>query len=931
MALGRPSWVTASAAAVLAASAATAVTAAAVDVEVIGELRAWHPVTLDLPAGPATSEGASNNPFLNYRLTATFTSADAPRPYTIPCFWAADGKAASTGATSGSVWRCLFAPDRAGTWRYAIEFKTGVGAALKASGTGTPVEPYDGVTGSFVVQKSDKTGGDLRAKGKLRVVPGKRYLRFDSGEFFLKHGADSPENFLGYRGFDGSAAGKHAYAPHVRDWRRGDPTWGKSADSSKGIVGAVNYLASVGVNAIYAMPMTVDGDAKDTWPWTSARDVWRYDVSKLAQWGMLFDHMDAVGVVLHVVLSETENEELFERADKTSGGRGFSDARQLYYRELVARFGAKNGLVWNLGEENGWADGSGQVNTDSQRAAFLDHFAKLEPYGALLSLHTFPGDKKRVYTPLLGRATALTGTSLQIGRNWAVTHRETAEWVRASAEAGKPWVVSVDEIGGAGALPDAETPDHDGERRDVLWGALTAGAAGVEWYYQKGDQRLESYRGHARLWATGDRAMTLLRSSRVPFWAMDPADDRVQGKGNWALAGDDAVLVYLPRGGAARVRLPAAGAWTAGWFNPRLGSEAVLTSVRSVTAPGGGRTVTLGVPPRDANKDWALLLRRAAAGTGAAAEAAAPPAEETEETEKAEKDDDAEVATGAGATEVAPTQTPSPLGTVPPTRLTTKKGTPEPEVTATEDILVGPTEQETDTPEPASATTETPEPAAATTETPEPAAATTETPEPTAVTTETPELVAAPTETPEPVAVTTETPEPAAATTETPEPTAVTTETPELAAAPTESPEPAALTTETPEPSAASVPPSPGAQPSTVQGDTGAYAFYIVDASTGKDVGEPLPPCATLRVRDLPCRWSLRADRRAGAPMTGRVTFFVNGTAVRTEAVEPLMIAGDYHGKKVIPWTKAPCGMSTVAAASTVKRVRSTIQMHLVC
>jgi len=882
MALGRPSWVTASAAAVLVASAATAVTAAAADVQVIGELRAWHPVALDLPAGPATSEGAFNNPFFNYRLTATFTSADAPRPYTIPCFWAADGKAAHTGATSGSVWRCLFSPDRAGTWRYAIEFKTGAGAALKASSTGTPVEPYDGVTGSFSVRKSDKTGGDLRAKGKLRVVSGKRYLRFDSGEYYMKHGADSPENFLGYRGFDGSASGKHAYAPHVRDWRRGDPTWGMSADNSKGIVGAVNYLASVGVNAIYAMPMTVDGDAKDTWPWTSARDVWRYDVSKLAQWGILFDHMDAVGVVLHMVLSETENEELFERADKTSGGRGFSDARQLYYRELVARFGAKNGLVWNLGEENGWADGSGQVNTHSQREAFLAHFAELEPYGALLALHTYPGDKKRVFTPLLGRATALTGTSLQIGRNWATTHRETAQWVRASAEAGKPWVVSVDEIGGAGALPDAQTPDHNRERRDVLWGALTAGAAGVEWYYQKGDQRLESYRGHARLWATGDRAMTLLRSSRVPFWAMDPADDRVQGRGNWALAGDDAVLVYLPRGGAARVRLPAVGAWTAGWFNPRLGGEAELTDVQSVTAPAGGGSVTLGAPLRDADKDWALLLRRAAAGAGAAAEAAAPPAEETEETEKAEKDGEAEVATGAGATEVAPTQTPSPSGAVPPTRLNTKKGTPAPEVTATEEHLVGPTEQETE-------------------------------------------------DVPEPAAATTETPEPAAATTEMPEPTAVAMETPESAAAPTETPEPAAVTTETPEPAAVSVPPSPGAQPSTVPGATGAYAFYVVDASTGKDVGEPLPPCATLRVRDLPYRWSLRADRRAGAPMTGKVTFFVNRTAVRTEAVEPLMIAGDYHGKKVIPWTKAPCGTSTVAAASTVKRVWSTIQMHLVC
>ncbi|OSX71145.1 hypothetical protein BU14_0587s0006 [Porphyra umbilicalis] len=622
MVRGAPPMAAASVVAVLAAYLAVVTgvsptgAAAASVIKTSGEMRRWHPVELNLVDGPWASESDANNPFLNFRLTATFTSpAASSRKYVIPCFWAADGKAAHTGATAGSVWRCLFTPDQTGMWRYAIEFKSGVGVALKSSGTGTPVTPFDGQIGSFRVSLTNKTGRDFRGKGKLRVVPPKRHLRFDDGEFFMKHGADSPENFLGYRGFDGSAAGKHAYAPHVGDWRRGDPTWGKSADNSKGIVGAVNYLASVGVNAIYAMPMTIDGDAKDTWPWTSARDVWRYDVSKLAQWGLLFDHMDAVGVVLHMVLSETENEELFERADAQVDRHGFSDARRLYYRELVARFGAKNGLVWNLGEENGWADGSGQVNTDSQRKAFLGHFAGLEPYGALLALHTFPADKQRVYTPLLGWSSPLTGASLQVAA-WPNVHKETIQWVHASAAAGKPWVVSVDEIGGAGVLTDAETPDHNRERRDVLWGALTAGAAGVEWYSQRYDQTLESYRDFERLWATTDRAMRLLTDARVPYWEMGPADWRIDGKANWALAGKEAILAYLPRGGRARVWLTSPGAWTVGWFNPRLGGTAALQGVRTIIAPtAGGRAVVLGTPPRDGNKDWVVLLRRNGAST----------------------------------------------------------------------------------------------------------------------------------------------------------------------------------------------------------------------------------------------------------------------------------------------------------------------------
>ena len=85
---------------------------------------------------------------------------------------------------------------------------------------------------------------------------GKRYLQFtETGEYFIKGGADSPENFLAYADFDGTfdtgelkrkgeaAGGKsiHRYGPHVRDWHTGDPTW--KDGKGKGIVGALNYLA----------------------------------------------------------------------------------------------------------------------------------------------------------------------------------------------------------------------------------------------------------------------------------------------------------------------------------------------------------------------------------------------------------------------------------------------------------------------------------------------------------------------------------------------------------------------------------------------------------------------------------------------------------------------------------------------------------------
>jgi hypothetical protein len=51
-----------------------------------------------------------------------------------------------------------------------------------------------GLTGSFIVEPTDKTGDDFRAKGRLNYV-GRHHLQFaETGEWFLKAGVDSPEN-----------------------------------------------------------------------------------------------------------------------------------------------------------------------------------------------------------------------------------------------------------------------------------------------------------------------------------------------------------------------------------------------------------------------------------------------------------------------------------------------------------------------------------------------------------------------------------------------------------------------------------------------------------------------------------------------------------------------------------------------------------------
>ncbi|MBN2632290.1 MAG: DUF5060 domain-containing protein, partial [Bacteroidales bacterium] len=310
-------------------------------VEISGELLTWHKVTLTID-GPETSEYDTINPFTDYRLDVEFT--DGNRKFNIPGYFAADGNAAETSAREGNKWRAHFCPPAAGNWIYTISFLKGRNIAVADNpGYGTK-GAADGMKGTISISESDKTGKDFRAKGRL-VYDGTRYLKHEgTGEPFLKGGADSPENFLGYKEFDGTYyggnnrtrsgeaapnSGLHLYEPHIVDWKEGDPQWQNGR--GKGIIGALNYLSSKGMNSFYFLTLNILGDGEDVWPYTGRNERYRFDCSKLDQWEMVFSHADKLGIMLHFVLQETENECLLDC--------GYLDVqRKLYLRELAARF-----------------------------------------------------------------------------------------------------------------------------------------------------------------------------------------------------------------------------------------------------------------------------------------------------------------------------------------------------------------------------------------------------------------------------------------------------------------------------------------------------------------------------------------------------------------------------------------------------------------
>jgi hypothetical protein len=581
------------------------------------EIPQWEKLVLEFE-GPNSSESDVNNPFLNYRLNVTFTHRNGS--YTVPGYFAADGNAGETSTSSGNTWRVLFRPDALGDWSYRVSFRAGENIAVDPDHhAGEPIG-FDGATGRFIVSASRANLPDFKAKGRLNYV-GKRYLQFSAtGAYFLKGGADSPENLLGYADFDGTfkvggreerigeAASEpklHQYLPHVRDWRQGDPTW--QGGKGKGLIGAMNYLADKGMNSVYFVTMNIGGDGKDVWPYTDYDERYRFDCSKLDQWEIVFDHMESLGIMLHFVTQETENETLLD-----DGDTGIQ--RKLYYRELIARFGHHLAITWNMGEENGPAHFTREAQNTAQQKAMLKYMKETDPYKSPVVIHTHSAHEPRyqIFDQLLGDPN-LDGPSIQIGHMQSA-HAETLHWTSTSGEAGKQWVVCIDEIGPAkrGVDPDdREDNNQDSVRSEVLWGNLMAGGGGAEWYFgynnHDNDLNCEDWRSRDRMWDYTRHAIHFFQNN-VRFWEMTPADDHVR-ENAWCLAKEkDTYLVYLPNGGETAINLEqATGVYSIEWFDPRNGGPMMQTGPSTVE---GGRWVKLGPPPSDPAKDWVIILRK---------------------------------------------------------------------------------------------------------------------------------------------------------------------------------------------------------------------------------------------------------------------------------------------------------------------------------
>jgi len=573
--------------------------------DISGTFQKWHPLTLSFDGPLAAETDDAPNPFLDYRFTIILT-APSGREIQVPGFFDGDGQ----GFGTGNVWRVRFAPDESGVWQYRTSFRQGTDIAIDLNpNAGTPTS-FDNSQGSFTITKQGCYDPGFLKWGRLEYV-GEHYLKFNDGPYWIKGGADSPENLLGYKGFDntfdqgGLVPGfLHEYPTHVADWQPGDPNF-ISSDTGydgKGLIGALNYLASKHVNSIYFLPMNLGGDGQETYPFLIPTNQpyakTHYDISKLAQWNLVFDHAQRKGIALHVLLAETEpdNERWLD-----NGQLGVE--RKLYYREMIARFGYILAIKWNLSEENDYSI--------TQLRQFSDYIQALDWAQHPITAHTHLNDE--TYYNVMKGDTRFSATAFQYDNyNVVGVNNLVEKWRRESTQAGRPWIIDMDENF------DSLTSWNEAELRSSTLYPVYFSGGNIEWYlgYHNlplgGDLRLEDFRTRYQMWDYTWYARKFMLEN-LPFWEMEPQDDLLAGEtqdeggmGQVFAKSGQVYAVYLPQAdGQGNLDLRAeSGVWAKRWYNPRTGNFA--GGVMTVLA---GEIVSMGSPPYASGDDWVVLLK----------------------------------------------------------------------------------------------------------------------------------------------------------------------------------------------------------------------------------------------------------------------------------------------------------------------------------
>ncbi len=567
----------------------------------------WHPLVIDFLGPELDASDFDPNPFLDFKLDVFFRGPNGAG-YLVPGFFDGDGR----GGSFGNIWRVKFTPDRPGYWTYEVFFRQGQNIAVQPNYSESHPTAFNGAEGFFFVKEQKKPAEGFLSKGRAVYHKDTYYLKtLGDGKFWIKGGTNSPENFLGYAGFDNTSPDPnhperfHRFESHARHWTIEDANWvGEMADG-KNIIGALNYLSSKHVNSIYVNLNNIGGDGRDTWPYrgeidregSEDNDNKHLDIGKLMQWEIVFSHAQKKGIFLHFVLNEGELKNKMELDDATLGVE-----RKLYYREMIARFAHHNGIQWNLCEEY---DGTGLPLSPDNIKIWAGFIKGMDPYGHPVTVHNwdpsawypFYGDERFGLISYQYRGDMSYGVKVEHMRKQAF-------------EAGKVIPVCIDE-------------SHHTSRENSY------GCSVLGWLYKCGQQSIrkriiypvyfsggsveliledlletEDFEIYERVWDYMFYARSFLQA--LPFWDMSPNDHLLIGEeGDGEVFSSKTVFaIFLPEGGGSFFDLrETPGFFIKRWYNPRKG---VFEGDCSILR--GGRIVSLGLPPSVISDDWVLMV-----------------------------------------------------------------------------------------------------------------------------------------------------------------------------------------------------------------------------------------------------------------------------------------------------------------------------------
>jgi hypothetical protein len=479
----------------------------------------WDKVEIEI-IGPNLDATQGENPFAK-NVDVIFTAPNSTT-FRVPAFFNGNNQ----GQNQGNKWVARFAPPQIGEWTYEVV----------ASESG-----FSSRNGSFNVEPA--YGDGLFNKGKL-AYSGEPYLRFKNGDYFLKAGADDPENLLG--GAFGDFVGKREY---------------------------VDYLSNLGINSIYILLQNIDGDYDDTWPWLGKSnaeaknngEAGRFDISKLDEWEEFFRYANSNGMVVHLLFNDD------------SAWNDYNE--DLYIREMIARFSYLPGVIWNVGEE------ANEIFSDTEQLNFAEKINQIDPYDTPVTVHRVHwenSDWPFLGNPVFNLTSMQTDGALDIRANIPENlNTEIIEALTISRNLGYIQPANYDELQ---AIRDNSESTRDIWRTRAVWPVLMAGG-GLEVHFFDIEPRqlgsMWSDTAHAKRFIEGFDDWHTLQASNDLVTASQGRDFAFTTE-----KGD--IGIYLDSGGGASLTIPE-GRYSLRWFNPETGSYTDELSISggqvSITSP----------------------------------------------------------------------------------------------------------------------------------------------------------------------------------------------------------------------------------------------------------------------------------------------------------------------------------------------------------